>query len=488
MNIGRNDPCSCGSGKKYKKCCLVESQPSQDEFKKHRWSAIQTGLINKLMNHIVKVYGPEAIHEAYNEFQLFETEDGFDPESKELPIFMPWLFYDWYPDVDGNLLEGAPDMTPALSLAESGKGISSDEEEYLRECCNTSFSFFEILEIVPDKSLKLKDVLTQEFHNVLEKKATQGVQTGDIFFGKVMSIDDIDILEACAPIIIRPDFKPQIIELRKRMQKKNKVIDQKLLNEWGIEVLEVYRFIYDSLTNPPKRIITNTDGHLMISHKLIFEIESADDMFEALHELCFNTSRDELLEDAKIDKSGRIKSIEFPWLKKGNNKHKTWDNTVWGHIKIDGAKMTVEVNSKERSDLFQKELKKRISQGWNLKSTLIESTESQLKETKASKAKQIAMAKEQEEMMSNPEIRKHMEDMMKSHWDNWIMDSIPALGGLRPVDAVKTKDGREALDALLTQFERDADARPMVGQTRKTFEAIRSKLGMQFSHAKPFSK
>ncbi len=22
MNVGRNDPCPCGSGKKYKKCCL----------------------------------------------------------------------------------------------------------------------------------------------------------------------------------------------------------------------------------------------------------------------------------------------------------------------------------------------------------------------------------------------------------------------------------------------------------------------------------
>ncbi len=299
-----------------------------------------------------------------------------------------------------------------------------------------------------------------------------------MFFGKVMSIDDIDILEACAPLVIRPDFKPQIIELRKRMQKKNKVIDQKLLNEWGIEVLEVYRYVYDSLTNPPKRIITNTDGHLMVPHKLIFEIESPADMLEALHGLSFNTSREELLEDAKVDKSGKIKSIDFSWLKKGNKKHKTWDNTVWGHIKIDGKKLVVEVNSKERSDLFQKELKKRIAGGWKLKSTLIESIESQLKETKMSKSKLIAAEKEQEEMMSNPEIKKHMEDMMKSHWDNWVMDSIPALGGLRPVDAVKTKDGREALEALLTQFERDADSRPLVGQTRKTFEAIRSKLGL----------
>ena len=26
MNAGRNDPCPCGSGKKYKKCCLAKDQ------------------------------------------------------------------------------------------------------------------------------------------------------------------------------------------------------------------------------------------------------------------------------------------------------------------------------------------------------------------------------------------------------------------------------------------------------------------------------
>ncbi|MFQ5796612.1 MAG: SEC-C metal-binding domain-containing protein, partial [Candidatus Bipolaricaulia bacterium] len=26
MEIGRNDPCPCGSGKKYKKCCLPKDQ------------------------------------------------------------------------------------------------------------------------------------------------------------------------------------------------------------------------------------------------------------------------------------------------------------------------------------------------------------------------------------------------------------------------------------------------------------------------------
>lgn len=34
MKIGRNDPCHCGSGKKYKKCCLSkDSAPSPEGYK-----------------------------------------------------------------------------------------------------------------------------------------------------------------------------------------------------------------------------------------------------------------------------------------------------------------------------------------------------------------------------------------------------------------------------------------------------------------------
>ncbi|MEX1346379.1 MAG: SEC-C metal-binding domain-containing protein, partial [Desulfobacterales bacterium] len=29
MKIGRNAPCSCGSGKKYKKCCLNNDQQTE---------------------------------------------------------------------------------------------------------------------------------------------------------------------------------------------------------------------------------------------------------------------------------------------------------------------------------------------------------------------------------------------------------------------------------------------------------------------------
>jgi hypothetical protein len=140
--------------------------------------------------------------------------------------------------------------------------------------------------------------------------------------------------------------------------------------------------------------------------------------------------------------------------------------------------MTVDVNSKERAKKFQTQLKKLMPSGWKLKSTVIESIESQLKNAKTVGKGTTGTESEHDELMKSPEIRQRMEDMIKAHWDNWVMDSIPALAGLRPVDAVKTKEGREKLDALLTQFERDATTRPMLGQTAETIRSVRARLGL----------
>lgn len=34
INIGRNDPCYCGSGKKFKKCCFLKIKPSVTQLAK----------------------------------------------------------------------------------------------------------------------------------------------------------------------------------------------------------------------------------------------------------------------------------------------------------------------------------------------------------------------------------------------------------------------------------------------------------------------
>jgi hypothetical protein len=48
--------------------------------------------------------------------------------------------------------------------------------------------------------------------------------------------------------------------------------------------------------------------------------------------------------------------------------------------------------------------------------------------------------------------------MLSAHWENWVDVKIPALGHKTPRQAVKTPDGREAVEALLVDAEMHLDS------------------------------
>src|SRR6187551_2951721 len=100
MNPGRNDPCHCGSGKKYKHCCLAEEQRRSESPEQLAWKRLRRaidGLPNRLADFAADTYGLDAIEEAWAEFMLWEG-GAFDPESPIAPLFMSWLYHAWKPD------------------------------------------------------------------------------------------------------------------------------------------------------------------------------------------------------------------------------------------------------------------------------------------------------------------------------------------------------------------------------------------------------
>jgi hypothetical protein len=56
--------------------------------------------------------------------------------------------------------------------------------------------------------------------------------------------------------------------------------------------------------------------------------------------------------------------------------------------------------------------------------------------------------------MNRPEVQAQLRQMMEKHWENWYREKIPALGGKTPLQAAKSPDGREMLEALLVSYER----------------------------------
>ena len=81
--------------------------------------------------------------------------------------------------------------------------------------------------------------------------------------------------------------------------------------------------------------------------------------------------------------------------------------------------------------------------------------------------------------MQHPEVREHVSELISRHWDGWIDQAIPALGGKTPREAVKSPDGREAVDALLKDAERDRGQDSLTAEAnRKDAHKVRESLGL----------
>ena len=58
MKPGRNDPCPCGSGRKYKHCCLAkDTAPSSNELLWRRLRRDLDGLLPELLAESVRHFG-----------------------------------------------------------------------------------------------------------------------------------------------------------------------------------------------------------------------------------------------------------------------------------------------------------------------------------------------------------------------------------------------------------------------------------------------
>lgn len=157
---------------------------------------------------------------------------------------------------------------------------------------------------------------------------------------------------------------------------------------------------------------------------------------------------DEFFDTAQKSKNGQITRIEFPWLKKGNKKHKNWENTVLGQIIIEKNKLILETNSEKRTEKGKKLLLKYLGNNIQFQNTLLETPKQKLASIPENK-KHSSMIPE--DML--PEIQEHMQTIAQNYWEGWFDEPIPALDNQTPIQASQSQGGREKLEALLTYYE-----------------------------------
>jgi len=85
---------------------------------------------------------------------------------------------------------------------------------------------------------------------------------------------------------------------------------------------------------------------------------------------------------------------------------------------------------------------------------------------------------EMEALLADPEARKHLESMMQKQIENWVHEKIPALDGRTPMQAVGDPDGKEMVEALLLQWERQDEQAASANQIRPNIGVLRRLLNL----------
>jgi SEC-C motif/Antitoxin Xre/MbcA/ParS C-terminal toxin-binding domain len=456
---GRNDPCPCGSGKKYKRCCLSQSETPGLDFFVHKLRQTEGKLVDDLLKHADKYYGERVFAEAWDEFSLWLEVPMNQEEEPELDSpFLPWFLFNWQPD---NAEKAEEDQQPELPIAEhylqhNGDRLGSLERRFIQEACSRHFSFCVVLDLEPGRSLTLRDLFCRQEIMVWEKQASTTLRKGDTLFARTISLDGVSIMFGCAPFVIPASFQPVLLDARDHIEVHHGAFNQQMLAEYDFEIREIYYDIREQILNPRIPGIHNTDGDPMLPTTLHYRLYcSPEEAFTALQSLALPEEDEDLLAEAEYDELGQLRKVHLPWLKRGNRQHTSWNNTLMGDITIEGEQLTVAVNSKERAESIQRKMIRRLGKRVKFQRAVHESLKKALDEHIASPT---AASQADQELMASPEIQGELREMAEEHWHKWLDMPLPALNNQTPLKAARTEKGRERLEALMMDFEQRQDA------------------------------
>jgi hypothetical protein len=175
--VGRNDPCPCGSGRKYKACCMPKDRAAQARGVGRR--AGEHVLWDKLL-----AYGqrpalfadvPAAVSRFWYGDYGIETLQALG--RTEMLTFLEWYLYDYRTSHDRQRIAD-------LFAAEEATHLSLELRELLAEHQTAYLSLYAVEAVLPEGVLQLGDLLAGGYYEMAEPGLARLVNVGDLLLGR----------------------------------------------------------------------------------------------------------------------------------------------------------------------------------------------------------------------------------------------------------------------------------------------------------------
>lgn len=481
---GRNTLCPCGSSKKFKKCCGYDiPREKESAFE----SLPEDVLISAGVDDYVEaMHGVVLYAETLKSSSKFGTdlrrvskgfEERFKPGTEHgLPdsFFMNWFALDNRFGVD--------QWTAVERMMEekSFKNLMPEIQKLIRALSDSYATCYEVKELRPEMILFEEFVTGRKWtvHRVgdpYEDDAKQGVIWHARFVGP-----DTDAYYFGQPFIFGPEAKSDFIKIVKgHIDSFKEYVSTRSLKfdvprdafKAGIGFWAEY--LYRS-SRPlgeagdeefagtrSRQAIVTTDGEKIRFSTVILKIIREYGLRDRLSRM----------QGLEYDKEGSC----WVWLKKGNRKMKSWENTILGNVFIRGNELIGEVNSLERALRLKNKLT--IGLGNMVTYDRIDSKDSAAMPP-LSEEELLKFEEKQRQIHTDPQVREALlQNLEKYYFNDWISSKIPALGNKTPLQVLKTPEGRLQLEVLINHMEGLNHVRPEY-IPKFDMNLLRQKLGL----------
>jgi hypothetical protein len=443
--VGRNAPCPCGSGKKYKKCHLADDEARAGTAKGPSPS-------HDLDDRLVLALTRFASSELGAEWRGF-VDDFVDPR-QAAQLSIPWSVYVYR--VRGRTVV-------ERYLEARGRRLAPEERAWLDAQRAAWLSVWEVIDVEPGASVVLRDLLSSEVRRVREESGSRTLVARDAVLGRVVDHAGESLLCGMHPRGLPPSDAARLVRaMRRRLRRKGVVPVEQLREEaLGRELIRRWEAAVAKLDQRPTlpRKLQNTDGEAFLLTTDHFALAPG-----ARTEVA---SRLAALEGARPPEPDEDDGI-YEFLRPGNRMHASWENTVIGRALLSDASLRLETNSRERADALRRRVEDACGE-------LIRHRAREHADPLSPAVRSAVPDRPPEP--PPPEVAKILLEFKERHYATWPDEPLPALRGKTPREAVRTAQGRDAVDVLLKEMENHE--RRWEGPGAFDFSRVRRELGLE---------
>ncbi len=264
-NVGRNDPCPCGSGKKYKRCCLRKEAEEGARARELEDREVALALLNDFIDRFVST---EEVTEAIEEFWTRKPDEFARSEGHQrnsVDAFNGWFWFD-RPTSRGS--------TPAEELIGYPQ-IAPGVRHYLERMSKSSMQPWEVVDVVPGRTITLRQPLEGVDVTVNEKTGSRTITRGSFLAARVnphgpSGGPELDCGLLALPMLTASRVLDEITARREEFRRQNPRGDITVLYK---ELAPMFHDAWLAAFDPVLPDVVNPDGETVLPTTVVFRID-----------------------------------------------------------------------------------------------------------------------------------------------------------------------------------------------------------------------